>query len=429
MKMNLTNNKKVVPLPIAKMIRICDKEICVTFKTQNSGESNINATIRSIKILEEMGAKLQYITNMLSDNFIPNPNKLLEFRDVMSKESFSDIQMLKILGHKYVNINEFNKTNVNISNAILKDILGGDWKPFVLQNPSILNINYVKISTVLNVLTRYMDIISIGSMLKLKGSAMFDINAESLEQTICACVNADLSHIIQSIIYQAEFLPENYCNAKNILKILSDLGVNKEELKSSDMQNLFFFSHDNFKNSIDLLKKLHVNNYEIISVIKSGVKIYEYNVVASALVDTFNKHKLDVAKIKNYMLSNLEVLFSNGENTMNILNMMYSSLFEEDCNNIIYKNPNVLALQYKKFKNNIKTLLNIWPDPEVCYKIIMSNNTILAANNDEILKYIKKMSECGFDKNQCKMLLFSGNNFNNGHANIDRFYALSVLKE
>ena len=296
--------------------------------------------------------------------------------------------------------------------AILKDILGDDWKLFILQNPSILNINYVRISTVLNVLTKYMDINSISSMLKLKGSILFDINVESLEQTIRACTNADLNQIIPKIICSAELLPENYCNAKNILKLLGDLGVNNNELKNINVQDLFFFSYDDFKNSIDVLKKLHASDYEIISIIKSGIKIYGYNIEANALVDMFNRHKVDVAKIKDYILSNLEVLFSKSENTINILNMMYSSLFEEDCNTIIYGNPNVLALQYKTFKNNIKTLLNIWPDPEVCYKIIMSNNTILAANNGEILKFIKKMSEFGFDKNQCKLLLFNGNNFN-----------------
>ena len=230
--MDLTNNKKVVSLPIAKMIRICDNEIYLTFNAQDHNGFNVNANMRSIKILEEMGANLQYIINMLSNNFIPNPNKLLEFRDLMSKESFSDIQILKILGHKYVNINEFNKTNTSISNAILKDILGDDWKLFILQNPSILNINYVRISTVLNVLTKYMDINSISSMLKLKGSILFDINVESLEQTIRACTNADLNQIIPKIICSAELLPENYCNAKNILKLLGDLGVNNDDPKN-----------------------------------------------------------------------------------------------------------------------------------------------------------------------------------------------------
>ena len=336
---------------------------------------------------------------------------------------------MMILGHKYVNINEFNKINANISNAILKDILGDDWKLFTLQNPSIINIDYVKISTVLNILTKYMDLNSIGSMLKLKGSAMFDINIESIEQTIRACINADLNHIIPKIICQAELLPENYCNASNILKTLSNLGISNAELKDINIQNLFFFSHDDFKNSIDVLKKLHLSNDEIIQVIKSGAKIYEYNIEANAIVDIFNKHKLDFVKIKDYILSNLEILFNKSESTLNILNTMYSSMFEEDCNDIIYKNSNILALQYKIFKNNIKTLLTIWPNPEVCYKIIISNNTILAANNGEITKYVKKIKECGFDKSQCAMLLFHGGNFNNGHAHIDRFNALSILKE
>ena len=178
-----------------------------------------------------------------------------------------------------------------------------------------------------------------------------------------------------------------------------------------------------------MLKKLHLSNDEIIQVIKSGAKIYEYNIEANAIVDIFNKHKLDFVKIKDYILSNLEILFNKSESTLNILNTMYSSMFEEDCNDIIYKNSNILALQYKIFKNNIKTLLTIWPNPEVCYKIIISNNTILAANNGEITKYVKKIKECGFDKSQCAMLLFHGGNFNNGHAHIDRFNALSILKE
>ncbi len=427
--MNLTNNKKVVPLPIMELIRIYDRDVYVSYKLQNNSDYTINSTKHSIKILEEMGAELCYITDMLSSNSIPNPNKLLEFRSVMSKESFSDTQILQILGHKYVNINEFNKINANISNAILKDILGDDWKLFTLQNPSIINIDYVKISTVLNILTKYMDLNSIGSMLKLKGSAMFDINIESIEQTIRACINADLNHIIPKIICQAELLPENYCNASNILKTLSNLGISNAELKDINIQNLFFFSHDDFKNSIDVLKKLHLSNDEIIQVIKSGAKIYEYNIEANAIVDIFNKHKLDFVKIKDYILSNLEILFNKSESTLNILNTMYSSMFEEDCNDIIYKNSNILALQYKIFKNNIKTLLTIWPNPEVCYKIIISNNTILAANNGEITKYVKKIKECGFDKSQCAMLLFHGGNFNNGHAHIDRFNALSILKE
>lgn len=429
MRMNLTNNKKVVPLPIMELIRIYDRDVYVSYKLQNNSDYTINSTKHSIKILEEMGAELCYITDMLSSNSIPNPNKLLEFRSVMSKESFSDTQILQILGHKYVNINEFNKINANISNAILKDILGDDWKLFTLQNPSIINIDYVKISTVLNILTKYMDLNSIGSMLKLKGSAMFDINIESIEQTIRACINADLNHIIPKIICQAELLPENYCNASNILKTLSNLGISNAELKDINIQNLFFFSHDDFKNSIDVLKKLHLSNDEIIQVIKSGAKIYEYNIEANAIVDIFNKHKLDFVKIKDYILSNLEILFNKSESTLNILNTMYSSMFEEDCNDIIYKNSNILALQYKIFKNNIKTLLTIWPNPEVCYKIIISNNTILAANNGEITKYVKKIKECGFDKSQCAMLLFHGGNFNNGHAHIDRFNALSILKE